>query len=134
MGSRQWMAIAHCPFPIAFISLAMPAIGVTSEIGALRGVLVHTPGLELEAVTPGNREDFLYDDLIGLEVSVREHARLKAVLCRFAPVHEIGDLLADYRNASPPHHESGRMFGSVATGSMSPVSGLTRSSVWPSEP
>jgi arginine deiminase len=73
----------------------MRPISVTSEIGALRGVLVHTPGLELEAVTPGNREDFLYDDLIGLEVSVREHARLKAVLCRFAPVHEIGDLLIE---------------------------------------
>ena len=71
----------------------MPPISVSSEIGALRGVLVHTPGRELEAVTPGNREDFLYDDLIGLEVSVREHARLKAVLCRFAAVHEIGDLL-----------------------------------------
>ena len=46
----------------------MPPISVTSEIGALTAVLVHTPGLELEAVTPGNREDFLYDDLIGLEV------------------------------------------------------------------
>ena len=73
----------------------MPSISVTSEIGALRGVLVHTPGRELEAVTPGNREDFLYDDLIGLEVSAREHARLKAVLCRFATVHEIGDLLVE---------------------------------------
>jgi arginine deiminase len=70
-------------------------VSVTSEIGALRGVLVHTPGLELEAVTPGNREDFLYDDLIGLEVSAREHARLKAVLQRFAAVHEIGDLLVE---------------------------------------
>ncbi len=73
----------------------MPAISVTSEIGALSAVLVHTPGLELEAVTPGNREDFLYDDLIGLEVSAREHARLKAVLRRFATVYEIGDLLVE---------------------------------------
>lgn len=73
----------------------MSPISVTSEIGALRAVLVHTPGLELEAVTPGNREDFLYDDLIGLEVSAREHARLTAVLRRFATVHEIGDLLVE---------------------------------------
>src|SRR4026209_894439 len=73
----------------------MPPVSVTSEIGALKTVLVHTPGLELEAVTPGNREDFLYDDLIGLEVSAREHARLKAVLRRFATVHEIGDLLVE---------------------------------------
>src|SRR5437773_7299013 len=41
-----------------------------------------SPGLELEAVTPGTREDYLYDDLIGLEVSAREHSRLKAVLER----------------------------------------------------
>jgi arginine deiminase len=73
----------------------MPPIRVTSEIGALQAVLVHTPGLELEAVTPANREDFLYDDLIGLEVSAREHARLKAVLQRFATVYEIGDLLEE---------------------------------------
>src|SRR4026209_2442385 len=73
----------------------MPPISVTSEIGALRGVLVHTPGLELEAVTPGNREDYLYDDLIGLEVSAREHARLKEVLRRFAGVYEIGELLTE---------------------------------------
>ncbi|HEU5217580.1 MAG TPA: arginine deiminase family protein [Gemmatimonadales bacterium] len=72
-----------------------PPIRVTSEIGPLEAVLVHTPGLELEAVTPGNREDYLYDDLIGLEVSAREHARLKAVLERFATVHEISDLLTE---------------------------------------
>ena len=72
-----------------------PAVNVTSEIGPLRGVLVHTPGKELEAVTPGNREAFLYDDLIGLEVSAREHARLKAVLNRFAAVYEIGELLVE---------------------------------------
>jgi len=70
-------------------------VSVTSEIGPLQAVLVHTPGLELEAVTPANREDYLYDDLIGLEVSAREHARLRAVLERFAVVHEIGDLLTE---------------------------------------
>lgn len=73
----------------------MPPVRVTSEIGALRAVLVHTPGRELEAVTPGNREDYLYDDLIGLEVSAREHARLRKVLSRFATVYEIADLLTD---------------------------------------
>lgn len=73
----------------------MPPIQITSEIGSLKAVLVHTPGLELEAVTPGNREDYLYDDLIGLEVSAREHARLKTVLQRFAEVYEIGDLLTE---------------------------------------
>ena len=73
----------------------MPPASITSEIGALEVVLVHTPGKELEAVTPGNREDYLYDDLIGLEVSAREHARLTAVLRQFATVHEISDLLVE---------------------------------------
>lgn len=70
-------------------------IHVTSEIGALRTVLVHTPGRELEAVTPGTREDYLYDDLIGLEVSAREHRRLVSVLQQFATVHEITTLLVE---------------------------------------
>lgn len=70
-------------------------IHVTSEIGALESVLVHTPGPELEAVTPGTREDYLYDDLIGLEVSAREHRRLVAVLRQFSTVLEISALLAE---------------------------------------
>lgn len=68
-------------------------VRVTSEIGPLEGVLVHTPGGELEAVTPGNREDYLYDDLIGLEVSTREHQRLVSVLRRFTAVYEVTELL-----------------------------------------
>ena len=71
----------------------MPAVRVTSEIGPLETVLVHTPGRELEAVTPGTREDYLYDDLIGLEVSAREHRRLVSVLKKFSRVLEISDLL-----------------------------------------
>ena len=57
----------------------MPPVSVTSEIGDLEAVVVHTPGRELEAVTPATREAYLYDDLIGLEVSAREHAR--ATVC-----------------------------------------------------
>jgi arginine deiminase len=71
----------------------MPRVHVTSEIGALRSVLVHTPGKELVAVTPGTREDYLYDDIIDLEIAQREHRRLVAVLERFAEVHEVHDAL-----------------------------------------
>jgi arginine deiminase len=73
----------------------MPRVHVTSEIGPLRAVLVHTPGNELVAVTPGNREDYLYDDIIDLESAQREHRRLVAVLERFADVHEVRDLLTE---------------------------------------
>jgi arginine deiminase len=70
-------------------------VDVTSEIGQLQTVLVHTPGPELEAVTPGNREDYLYDDIIDLETAQHEHRRMVAVLERFAEVHEVRDALAE---------------------------------------
>jgi arginine deiminase len=70
-------------------------VHVTSEIGPLRSVICHTPGPELLAVTPSTKEDFLYDDIISLELATREHKRFKAILSRFAEVHEVRDLLAD---------------------------------------
>jgi arginine deiminase len=70
-------------------------IGVHSEIGRLRSVVCHTPGPELEVVTPGNRSDYLFDDILDLEISRREHGRFTAILSRFGKVHEIADLLAD---------------------------------------
>ena len=70
-------------------------VDVTSEIGQLQTVLVHTPGAELEAVTPGNREDYLYDDIIDLETAQREHRQFVSVLRRFATVFQVRDLLAD---------------------------------------
>lgn len=73
----------------------MPRVHVTSEIGPLRTVLVHTPGKELVAVTPGTREDYLYDDIIDLETAQREHRRLVAVLERFAEVYEVRDSLTE---------------------------------------
>jgi arginine deiminase len=71
------------------------SVHVTSEIGALQSVLVHTPGRELEAVTPGNREDYLYDDIIDLEIAQREHRQFVSVLKRFAPVLQVRDLLRE---------------------------------------
>ena len=71
------------------------SVHVTSEIGPLQTVLVHTPGRELEAVTPGNREDYLYDDIIDLEIAQREHRQFASVLRRFARVYHVRDLLTE---------------------------------------
>ena len=68
---------------------------ITSEIAQLETVLVHTPGAELRAVTPGNREDYLYDDIIDLEVAQREHRQFVSVLKRFARVLQVRELLAE---------------------------------------
>ena len=70
-------------------------VHVSSEIGRLRSVIVHTPGPELLAVTPSNKEDYLYDDIIDLATAQREHKRFVAILERFAAVHHVRDLLAD---------------------------------------
>lgn len=73
----------------------MPPVRVTSEIGPLEAVLVHTPGRELLAVTPGTREEYLYDDIIDLEEARAEHQGMVAVLRHFATVYEVRDLLED---------------------------------------
>ncbi len=73
----------------------MAPLNITSEIGQLQSVLVHTPGAELRAVTPGNKGDYLYDDIIQVEPAQREHRRFVAVLQRFATVYQVADLLAE---------------------------------------
>jgi len=73
----------------------MTRVHVTSEIGALRTVLMHPPGAELLAVTPGTREDYLYDDVIDLEQARKEHRQLTAVMRLFAEVLETRTVLAD---------------------------------------
>ncbi|MBC7790539.1 MAG: hypothetical protein H7Z74_11385 [Anaerolineae bacterium] len=70
-------------------------VNVTSEIGRLRSVLVHTPGPELLAVTPSTREDYLYDDIIDVTIAQREHRRFVAILERFAKVFYVRDLLTE---------------------------------------
>jgi arginine deiminase len=71
------------------------AVSVTSEIGTLRSVIVHSPGGELDAVTPGNRDEYLYDDIVDSEQARREHHRFVAVLERFSTVYQVRDLLGD---------------------------------------
>jgi len=68
---------------------------VSSEIGRMRAVLVHSPGPELLAVTPSNRADYLYDDIIEADSAQREHRRFIAILERFATVHQVRSLLGD---------------------------------------
>ncbi len=69
--------------------------GVYSEIGRLRRVLVHSPGLELLAVTPQNREAFLYDDVLDLERAAEQHRRFVSVLQRYSEVLDLRELLVE---------------------------------------
>jgi arginine deiminase len=51
---------------------------VSSEIGRLRTVIVHRPGLEIARITPDNKEALLFDDLLWLERAQEEHDRFVA--------------------------------------------------------
>jgi arginine deiminase len=74
----------------------MPEVHVGSEIGTLRSVLLHRPGLELRRLTPSNCHSLLFDDVPWVDRAVEEHDAFVAVLeGRGIEVLDVGDLLAE---------------------------------------
>ncbi len=70
-------------------------LGVHSEVGRLRQVVVHRPGLELTRLTPANVHDLLFDDVLWTERAREEHDAFAGVLTtRGVTVHHFGDLFA----------------------------------------
>ena len=70
-------------------------INLDSEIGSLDAVVVHTPGQEMENMTPQTAAEVLYDDILSLPLALAEHRQLKGVLEKVARVVELRDLLTD---------------------------------------
>jgi len=68
---------------------------IYSEIGDLEAVIVHTPGNEVENMTPGNAERALYSDILNLSVASKEYAQFKGVLDKVTKTLEVKDLLLD---------------------------------------
>ncbi len=68
---------------------------INSEIGRLEGVVIHTPGSEVENMTPENAERALYSDILNLSIASREYAQLAGVLRKVTKVYEVKQLLAD---------------------------------------
>ncbi len=58
----------------------MSEVGVRSEVGRLRTVLVHRPDLELRRVTPANKDELLFDELLWVDRAQAEHDAFVAVL------------------------------------------------------
>ena len=75
--------------------VASMTIGIHSEIGDLEGVIVHTPGPEVENMTPESAKRALYSDVLNLAVVEEEYAQLEAGLGRFTRVFQIKDLLRE---------------------------------------
>src|SRR5207344_2646458 len=48
------------------------AFGVHSEVGQLKKVMVHRPGLEHSRLTPSNAEELLFDDVLWVSEAMRE--------------------------------------------------------------
>ena len=53
---------------------------VDSEVGLLKQVIVHRPGLELSRLTPGNVDELLFDDVMWAERAGEEHDAFVAQL------------------------------------------------------
>jgi arginine deiminase len=71
-------------------------VRVTSEIGRLRRVLVHEPGLEVDHMVPAAMDELLFDDLLHGDLAREEHGIFRRVLQLLGvEVLEARDLLAE---------------------------------------
>lgn len=69
---------------------------VASEVGRLRQVIVHRPGDEMTRLTPANKDDLLFDDVLWLHRAQAEHDEFAATLgAHGAEVLYLQDLLTE---------------------------------------
>ena len=77
-------------------SSANGAFGVHSEVGKLRKVLVHRPDLSLKRLTPSNRDELLFDDVLWVEQAQKEHDQfVYEMRARGVEVFHVHELLAE---------------------------------------
>ena len=69
---------------------------VASETGRLRRVVVHRPGLEVNRLTPSNRHDLLFDDVVWASRAREEHDSFVAAMSsRGVEVLDYGRMLGE---------------------------------------
>ncbi|TGQ05689.1 arginine deiminase [Mesorhizobium sp. M2E.F.Ca.ET.219.01.1.1] len=74
----------------------MTNLGVHSEVGRLREVMVHRPDLSLRRLTPDNCKSLLFDDVLWVKRARQEHdVFVDALRERGVVVHSFGELLAE---------------------------------------
>ena len=70
--------------------------GVRSEVGRLRTVMLHRPGVELKRLTPRNNDELLFDGLPWVDRAQEEHDAFAAVLrSRGVEVLYLSELLTE---------------------------------------
>ena len=78
------------------------SVYVTSEIGKLKKVMLHRPGVELEHLVPEELERLLFDDIPYLKTARREHDLFAGLLRENgAEVCYLEDLMADVLKEQP---------------------------------
>lgn len=70
-------------------------VNVSSEIGGLEAVIIHSMGSEVENMTPRNAERALYSDILSLSVAQREYQQFRDVLKKTCQTLEVRELLRD---------------------------------------
>ncbi|MCG8698954.1 MAG: arginine deiminase family protein, partial [Bacteroidales bacterium] len=68
---------------------------IKSEVNRLKSVLIHEPGIEVEAVTPANVNVALYGDILNMSVAKMEYSQFRAVLKKCCTVYELKDLFTE---------------------------------------
>jgi arginine deiminase len=73
-----------------------PRLYVGSEVGTLRRVLLHRPDLELKRLTPANKDQLLFDDVLWVKRARQEHDAFADALAEAGvEVLYLQELLAD---------------------------------------
>ncbi len=70
-------------------------INLNSEIGKLKGVILHTPGAEVQNMTQENAERALYSHILNLHVAPQEYSQLAGVLDKLTSTYQVKTLLED---------------------------------------
>jgi arginine deiminase len=86
---------------------AMPEFHVDSEVGKLRKVIVHRPDLELRRLTPSNRDELLFDDVLWVRKARAQHdVFVDQMRDRGVEVYMLGDLLAEALEDDEAHRRA----------------------------
>ncbi|TPM92637.1 arginine deiminase [Mesorhizobium sp. B2-1-3A] len=82
----------------------MTNLGVHSEVGRLREVMVHRPDLSLRRLTPDNCRSLLFDDVLWVKRARQEHdIFVDALRERGVIVHSFGELLTETMGIGKAH-------------------------------
>lgn len=88
-------------------------VDVRSEIGKLEAVLLHTPGAEVENMTPENAQRALYSDILNLSIAQKEYEQLSKLLEKVTTTYQVKELLTDLLD---DHNEREALVGKICVG------------------